>query len=142
MADDWKQQWKTAKKTFEDATNRNKPSQPFMVFFAKSTGIEQGLADCEKAHENLHAMKLIVTSNPKTPVTSIEKEALVKFTKAVLAYKPKAEAYLTGVQKSLDGDKLKDKIKEPTKKLLEALKAIGASLDDEIKFWTKRQAGA
>ena len=29
MADDWKQQWKTAKKTFEDATNRNKPSQPF-----------------------------------------------------------------------------------------------------------------
>jgi hypothetical protein len=142
MPDDWKQQWKTAKKTFEDATNRNKPSQPFMLFFAKSTGIEQGLSDCEKAHENLHAMKLIVKSNPKTPVTGIEKEALAKFSKAVTAYKPKADAYLIGVQKSLDGDKLKDKIKEPTKKLLEALKAISTALEDEIKFWTARHSGS
>ena len=138
MADNWAQQWKNAKKSFEDKTNRSKPGIPFLLFFKKGTGIGKALEDCEKAHQNLHSLRLIVAGNPHTPVTSIETDAVQGFTKAVLAFKPKASAYVTGVNKSLANDTLKDKIKGPTTDLLNALQGIGKSLDDEIKFWVTR----
>jgi hypothetical protein len=95
--------WKNAKKTFEAATGKKKPSEGFLGAIRKSTGVASACKELDK---------------------SLEKPTAASLLKAQKDYDSAADNYIKVLQNAAKADKATDTYKAEIKKLEDALEKI------------------